>query len=107
MIGAMAAAENTCDREGHEFARDHEYAPATCCHCGVLEHPPVIEPTQEHVDLLAQTMCAAFHADGRSEEGVFISPVWEGISIRQRGDWRRAARAALNTLAGNRHWLPR
>lgn len=61
--------------------------------------------TDDCIDLLAQTLCAAFYSDGRPERGVFSSPAWEGISIRQRGDWRRAARAALRTINGNQHWL--
>jgi len=59
----------------------------------------------EHIDLLAQTMCAAFHADDPVQPNVIASPVWEGLSGFQRGNWRRAARAATRTLEGNAHWI--
>lgn len=40
----MSSSETHIDREcqvlGHEFSREHEYAPATCCHCGEPETPP-------------------------------------------------------------------
>lgn len=61
--------------------------------------------TDEHIDLLAQTMCAAFHSDDPVPSLTFTSPVWEGLSTRQRGNWRRAAQAAVRTLNGNPHWL--
>ena len=61
--------------------------------------------TDEHVDLLAQTMCAAFHSDDPVRADMISAPVWDGLSLRQRGNWRRAARAAMRTLEGNAHWL--
>ena len=59
----------------------------------------------EHIDLLARTMCAAFHADDPIPPNTITSPVWEGLSGFQRGNWRRAARAAMRTLKGNAHWI--
>lgn len=61
--------------------------------------------TDEQVNLLAETMCAAFHSDDPVPLDTITSPVWEGLSGRQRGNWRRAARAAIRTLEGNQHWL--
>lgn len=59
----------------------------------------------EHVDLLAQTLCAAFHEDSARTREAFGGPVWDNLSTRQHGDWRRAAQAALRTVSGNAHWL--
>lgn len=61
--------------------------------------------TDEHVNLLAETLCAAFHSDTPAAQDAFGGPVWEGLSTRQRGNWRRAARSALRAIRGNRHWL--
>jgi len=61
--------------------------------------------TDEQINLLAETMCAAFHSDDPILANTITSPVWEGLSGRQRGNWRRAARAVARTLNGNRHWL--
>lgn len=59
----------------------------------------------EHVELLAQTLCAALHKDNARAQEAFGGPVWDNLSTRQQGDWRRAAQAAMRTLAGNAHWL--
>lgn len=58
--------------------------------------------TDEQVDLLAQTMCAAYWLDNSPPGNV---PIWSVLSPITKGQWRRAARAAANTLQGNPHWL--
>ena len=55
----------------------------------------------EHIELLAETMCAGFWADVDHSEGI-----WAPLPPVTKGDWRRAARAGARTLAGNAHWLP-
>ena len=58
--------------------------------------------TDERADLLAQTMCAAYWRD-MAPSGQ--APIWNNLPVQTKGNWRRAARAAMRTLAGNRHWL--
>lgn len=61
--------------------------------------------TDEQINLLAETMCAAFHSDDPVPANSITSPAWEGLSGRQRGNWRRSARAVALSLQGNMHWL--
>lgn len=58
--------------------------------------------TDEHVDLLAQTMCAAYWRD-MAPSG--HAPIWNVLPVETKGNWRRAARAAFRMLEGNAHWL--
>ena len=59
----------------------------------------------EHVDLLAQTMFAGFHADQEWAAGRERMLPWELLPPVGKGNWRRAAQAAMRTLAGNAHWI--
>lgn len=58
--------------------------------------------TDEHVDLLAQTICAAYWQDNVAAGDM---PIWSALSPVTKGQWRRAARAAMRTLEGNAHWF--
>lgn len=59
-------------------------------------------PADPHIDLLAQTLYAAYWRD--------VAPpgcetAWQALPQISRGNWRRAARAALLAIGGNRHWI--
>ena len=58
--------------------------------------------TDEHIDLLAQTMCAAYWQDNVPPAA---APIWSALSPITKGQWRRSARAAMRTLEGNAHWI--
>lgn len=58
--------------------------------------------TDEHIDLLAQTMCAAYWQDNVRPTD---APIWSALSSITKGQWRRAARAAMRTIEGNAHWI--
>jgi len=57
--------------------------------------------TDDQIDLLAQTIYAGFISD---RPDPFLSD-WSTLTPKNRGDFRRAARAAVRTLKGNMHWL--
>lgn len=57
--------------------------------------------TDEQIDLLAQTIHAGFVSD---QPEPFLSD-WSTLTPKNRGDFRRAARAAVRVLRGNMHWL--
>jgi len=69
---------------------------------------PVGLPSEEEVNLAAQAACAAFYSDDPIPPNTIVSPVWDGLSTRARGNWRRAARAILARLAGRESegWRP-
>lgn len=56
----------------------------------------------EHVELLAQTLCAAYWRDMPPASH---NTAWDAMPTPTKGNWRRAAQAAMRTLAGNAHWL--
>lgn len=58
--------------------------------------------TDEQLELLTRTAVSGFYSDDPPSLG---GPMWENLSTVQRGKWRRAMRAAVRTLEGNRHWL--
>jgi hypothetical protein len=51
-------------------------------------------PDHEVVELLAETMCAAYWRDTAPQV-----PIWRSLPPITQGNWRRAARAALRTSA--------
>lgn len=57
--------------------------------------------TDEQTDLLAQTIYAGFMSDRPAP----YRSDWSTLTPKDKGDFRRAARAAVRTLRGNMHWL--
>ena len=55
----------------------------------------------EHVELLAETIYLAFISDGVPT----YQHDWVHVTPRTKGDFRRAAQAALRTISDNRDWL--
>lgn len=87
--------------EKNAWAGTGAYAPMNSAAnrlAAALSRAPEVEGvTDEQIDVLAQAAVAGYFSDRGTS--VRRDQVWQGMSIRQRGDWRRCVRSLLAALS--------